>query len=49
MATKRRVKETYTRWDPVDNLKSEADVQAYLIASFEEASRRCRLHCSGAR
>jgi probable addiction module antidote protein len=37
MATKRRGKETYTRWDPVDNLKSEADVQAYLIASFEEA------------
>jgi probable addiction module antidote protein len=37
MATKRRVKETYTRWDPAENLKSEADVRAYLIASFEEA------------
>jgi probable addiction module antidote protein len=37
MATKRRVKATYTRWDPADNLKSEADVRAYLIASFEEA------------
>ncbi len=36
MATKRR-KETYTRWDPADNLKSEADIRAYLIASFEEA------------
>ena len=37
MATKRRVKETYTRWDPAENLKSEADIRAYLIASFEEA------------
>ncbi len=37
MATKRRTKETYTRWDPADNLKSEADIQAYLIACFEEA------------
>jgi probable addiction module antidote protein len=36
MATKRR-KETYTRWDPADNLKSEADIRAYLIASFAEA------------
>lgn len=37
MATKRRVKETYSRWDPAENLKSEADIRAYLIASFEEA------------
>lgn len=37
MATKRRMKETYTRWDPAENLKSETDIQAYLIASFEEA------------
>ena len=37
MATKRRVKETYTQWDPAENLKSEADIRAYLIASFEEA------------
>ncbi len=44
MATKRHIKETYTRWDPADNLKSEADIReseadirAYLIASFEEA------------
>ena len=36
MATKRR-KEIYTRWDPAENLKSEADIRAYLIASFEEA------------
>jgi hypothetical protein len=36
-AAKRRVKETYTRWDPAENLKSEADIRAYLIASFEEA------------
>src|SRR5712672_705680 len=37
MATKRRMKETYTRWDPAQNLKPEGDIQAYLIASFEEA------------
>jgi probable addiction module antidote protein len=37
MATKRRTKETYTRWDPAANLKTEADIQAYLIACFEEA------------
>ena len=37
MATRRRAKETYTRWDPADNLKTEADIQAYLIACFEEA------------
>lgn len=37
MATRRRGKEAYTRWDPADNLKSEADIQAYLIACFEEA------------
>ena len=37
MATRRRAKETYTRWEPADNLKTEADIQAYLIACFEEA------------
>ena len=37
MAIKRRAKETYTRWDPADNLKTEADIRAYLIACFEEA------------
>jgi probable addiction module antidote protein len=37
MATKQRGKETYTRWDPAEHLKSEADIRAYLIASFEEA------------
>jgi probable addiction module antidote protein len=37
MATKRRTKETYNRWDPAENLKTEADIQAYLIACFEEA------------
>jgi probable addiction module antidote protein len=36
MATKQRGKETYTRWDPAEHLKSEADIRAYLIASFEE-------------
>lgn len=38
MAARRQVKETCTRWDPADNLKTEADIQAYLIACFEEAS-----------
>ncbi|SRR5579859_23755 len=37
MATKRRGKEAYTRWDPAQNLKSETDIRAYLVASFEEA------------
>ena len=37
MATRRRAKETYTRWDSADNLKTETDIQAYLIACFEEA------------
>ena len=37
MAIKRRTKETFTRWDPAENLKSEADIRAYLMASFEEA------------
>ncbi len=36
MATKRH-KETFTRWDPADNLKTEADIRAYLAAAFEEA------------
>jgi len=37
MAPKRQAKKTYTRWDPAEHLKSEADIRAYLIASFEEA------------
>lgn len=30
-------KETFTRWDVVDHLKTEADVAAYLEAAMEEA------------
>ena len=30
-------KETFTRWDPVDSLKSDADIAAYLEAAMEEA------------
>ena len=39
MATKRprRVKETYTRYDSADYLKSEEDMAAYLQACLEEA------------
>lgn len=37
MAIKRRKKETFSRWDPVDYLKSEEDMAAYLEACLEEA------------
>jgi probable addiction module antidote protein len=37
MATKRRKKETFTRWDAVDYLKSEEDMAAYLQACLEES------------
>lgn len=37
MATKRRAKETFSRWDAADYLKSEEDMAAYLQACLEEA------------
>ncbi|MGH8328094.1 MAG: addiction module antidote protein [Steroidobacteraceae bacterium] len=39
MATKRRkkAKETFSRWDAADYLKSEADMAAYLQACLEES------------
>jgi len=38
MATaRRRKKETFSRWDAADYLKSEADMVAYLEACLEEA------------
>ena len=37
MATKRRKKETFSRWDAADYLKSDADMAAYLRACLEEA------------
>lgn len=37
MATKRRTKETFSRWDAADYLKTEEDMAAYLQACFEEA------------
>jgi len=37
MATKRRTKETFSRWDAADYLKSRADMAAYLEACLEEA------------
>ena|SRR5882762_277740 len=37
MAAKRRMKETFSRWDAADYLKSEADMVAYLEACLEEA------------
>ena len=38
MASKRRrTKETFSRWDAADYLKSEADMAAYLEACLEEA------------
>ncbi|OYV51481.1 MAG: putative addiction module antidote protein [Burkholderiales bacterium 21-58-4] len=37
MATKRRTKETFSRWDAADYLKSGADMAAYLEACLEEA------------
>jgi probable addiction module antidote protein len=30
-------KETFSRWDPVDHLKSEEEIAAYLAAAMEEA------------
>ena len=37
MATKKRKKESFSRYDTADYLKSEADMVAYLEASIEEA------------
>jgi probable addiction module antidote protein len=37
MPPKRRKKETFSRWDPADYLKSEEDMAAYLGACLEEA------------
>lgn len=37
MAMKRRKKETFSRWDPADYLRSEQDMAAYLQACLEEA------------
>jgi probable addiction module antidote protein len=37
MARKRRTKETFSRWDAADYLKSDEDMAAYLQACIEEA------------
>lgn len=37
MATKKRTKETFSRYDTADYLKSEADMVAYLEACMDEA------------
>jgi probable addiction module antidote protein len=37
MATKKRAKETFSRYDTVDYLKSEKEMVAYLEACMEEA------------
>ncbi len=37
MATARRKKETFTRWDAADYLKTEEDMVGYLQACLEEA------------
>ena len=37
MAVKRRKKVTFSRWDPVDYLKTEEDMAGYLQACLEEA------------
>ena len=37
MVAKRRAKETFSRWDAADYLKSEEDMAAYLQACIEEA------------
>jgi probable addiction module antidote protein len=37
MVTKRRGKETFSRWDAADYLQSEADMARYLEACLEEA------------
>jgi probable addiction module antidote protein len=36
MATRRK-KEYFSRWDPADYMKSDADTAAYLEACLEEA------------
>ena len=38
MALKKRTKETFSRYDTADYLKSEADMVAYLEACMEEAA-----------
>ena len=38
MATRRRKKEIFSRWDAADYLKSDDDMAAYLQACLEEAS-----------
>jgi len=37
MATKRRKKEQFSRWDAADYLKSDDDMAAYLQACLDEA------------
>ena len=37
MAVKRRKNVTFSRWDPVDYLKTEEDMAGYLQACLEEA------------
>jgi probable addiction module antidote protein len=37
MATKRRTKETFSRWDAAEYMKSDADMAAYLKACLDEA------------
>jgi probable addiction module antidote protein len=37
MATKRRTKETFSRWDAADHMKSDADMAAYLRACLDES------------
>jgi len=37
MATRRRKKEIFSRWDAADYLKSDDDMAAYLQACLEEA------------
>lgn len=37
MATKKRIKETFSRYDTADYLKSEEDMVAYLEACMDEA------------
>jgi probable addiction module antidote protein len=37
MATKKRIKEVFSRYDTADYLKSEEDMVAYLEACLEEA------------
>jgi probable addiction module antidote protein len=37
MATKRRTKETFSRWDAAEYMKSDADMAGYLKACLDEA------------